>query len=201
MAVDVEELRSFCSFGPDRVYLLVAIARRKENPETSHRDPPTIREIVEGPADLRRKVDQLDHAVSRFKERYRLYLSVNARDTLGATFELRRRMDDWLEMRLHGNDEVAAKFRRVDSEFKSVLQSDRCSDESYFIFDLDDASAADADRLRERLAAETTVELVRETPNGYHLVTAPFDYTDLTTTVEYELKTDGLLFCSYIGEA
>ena len=201
MALEIDDLREFCEFGPDRVYLLMAIARSKENPETSDGDRPVIREVVTDGAALSRNVALLDHAASRFDARYRLYCSVNARDVLAATFELRRRIDDWLEMRLHGDEDVTAKFKRIDSEYKSVLQSNGCADDSKFLFDLDDATASEADQLRAQLSAETTVELVRETPNGYHLVTTPFNYTQFGSDIEYELKTDGMLFLSYIGES
>lgn len=40
-----------------------------------------------------------------------------------------------------------------------------------------------------------------ETPNGYHIVTEPFNYNDLETDVEYELKTDGMLFVEYLSVA
>jgi hypothetical protein len=200
VTVDIDALAEFCEFGEDRVYILLAIARPKENEGTSHNDAPAIRKVVREPDDLARMVDELDHATSRFDERFRLYLTVNARDALAATFELRSRMDDWLEGRIHGDDGIGAKFKRVDSEFKSVLQSDRCADDSYFIFDLDDATAADAEGLQSDLASHTTVRLVRETPNGYHVVTLPFNYNELSTGVEYELKTDGMVFLSYVGE-
>ncbi|WP_284008952.1 hypothetical protein [Haloarcula pelagica] len=199
MTVDIEPLTEYCEFGEDRVYLLLAIARAKENEGASH-DVPTIRNVVEDAAGLERAVAELDHATRRFDARFRLYLTANARDALAATFVLRRRMDDWLEGRIHGDDGISAKFKRVDSEFKSVLQSDRCADDSNFVFDLDDAGAADAGQLQADLAAHTTVRMVRGTPNGYHLVTAPFNYTELSTDVAYEHKTDGLVFCSYLGE-
>ncbi|MFC6976307.1 hypothetical protein ACFQL1_19085 [Halomicroarcula sp. GCM10025709] len=75
-------------------------------------------------------------------------------------------MDDWLEGRIHGDDGISAKFKRVDSEFKSVLQSDRCADDSNFVFDLDDAGAADAGQLQADLAAHTTVRMVRGRPTA-----------------------------------
>ncbi|WP_225334222.1 hypothetical protein [Halomicrobium urmianum] len=197
---DPEDLLAFCEFGEDRVYLLVAIARAKENPDASHGDLPVIREIVEDRAELTEKMVQLDHAVARFDERFRLYLTVNARDALSATFRLRGRMDDWLEARLHGGRGVVTKFKQVDSEYASVLQSDACKDETYFIFDLDDATAEDCDRLREAVAEHTDVAFATETPNGYHVVTEPFNYNELSVDVDYELKTDGLVFVSYIGD-
>jgi len=195
--VGLDELESYCAFGDERVYLLLAIARSKEHEDVTGTTEPAIREVVEDAQDLGRKIEHLDQVVSRFDSRYRLYLSANARDTTTAFFELRERMDDWLRMRLGGNEEVLPKFKRVDSEFKSVLQSDTCKAEPNFIFDLDDVTAAEAETFRNRLGEYTTVRMVRETPNGYHVVTESFNYTEFTAAIEYELKTDGLVFLTY----
>ncbi|QLH78612.1 hypothetical protein HZS55_15525 [Halosimplex rubrum] len=196
--VDTEPFGEYCEFGGDRVYLLVALARAKENEGTTSNTAPAIRKVVEDESDLDRKAAELDHAASRFDERFRLYLTANARDALKATFELRRSMDDWLEGRIHGDEGVRAKFKRVDGEFVSTLQSDACRDETNFVFDLDDATAADRDALVDDLRDHTEVALTRETPNGYHVVTDPFNYNKLATGVEYELKTDGMVFVSYL---
>ncbi|QLH83512.1 hypothetical protein [Halosimplex pelagicum] len=196
--VDMEPFCEYCEFGGDRVYLLVALARAKENEGTTSNAAPAIRKVVESEGELARKAAELAHAASRFDERFRLYLTANARDALKATFELRRSMDDWLEGRIHGDEGVRGKFKRVDGEFLSTLQSDACRDETNFVFDLDDATAADRDTLVEDLRGHTEVALTRETPNGYHVVTEPFNYNELTTAVEYELKTDGMVFVSYL---
>ena len=198
--VEMAPFEEYCEFGEDRVYLLVALARAKENEGTTSNAAPAVRKVVESEDEIGRTAAELDHTARRFDERFRLYLTANARDALKATFELRRSMDDWLEGRIHGDEGVSAKFRRVDSEFKSTLQSDACRDETNFVFDVDDATAADRDALVEDLQGHTEVALVRETPNGYHVVTDPFDYNELATSVEYELKTDGMVFVSYIGE-
>ena len=200
MEIDVDELQSYCEFGPERVYLLMAIARAKDNEGTTASSEPVIREIVEDAAELPRKIPQLDHAVSRFDDRYRLYLSANARSTTSALFRLRERTDDWLEMRFNGDTDVVRKFKRIDSEFKSVLQSDACKDETNFIFDLDGVSGGDVDAFVETLEEFTTISLRRETPNGYHVVTEPFNHTELNADVEYELKTDDMVFVGFIGE-
>jgi hypothetical protein len=196
--VDMAPLREYCEFGEDRVYLLVALARAKENEGTTSNVAPAIRKVVEDGDELARKAAELDHAASRFDERFRLYLTANARDALKATFELRRSMDDWLEGRIHGDEGVRAKFKRVDSEFVSTLQSDACRDETNFVFDLDDATEADRDALVDDLRDHTEIALTRETPNGYHVVAEPFNYNELATAVDYELKTDGMVFVSYL---
>lgn len=200
MTIDVDELRAYCEFGPERVYLLLAIARSKDNEGTTASSEPVIRGIVATAEELPEEVARLDHAVRRFDERYRLYLTVNARDVTSALFRLRERTDDWLEMRFHGDTGVVEKFKRVDSEFVSVLQSDACRDETNFLFDLDGASNADADAVADALDEFTTVLLRRETPNGFHLVTEPFDYNRLSVDVDYELKTDDLVFLGFVGE-
>lgn len=193
---DLDPFREYCEFGEDRVYLLLAIARDKNDERADDEDTPTMRRVVEDAEDLERSADRLAHAASRYDSRYRLYLTVNARDTVAAFFALRERMDGWLRARLAGDEGVRRKFGRVDREFLSVLQSDGSRADRYFLFDVDDADPDERDRLRGALEAETTVSLDRETPNGYHLVTAPFDYTAFDAPVAYELKTDGLVFVS-----
>lgn len=75
MSNALDELQDFCEFGPERVYLLVAIARPKDNPGVTSGTAPVIKRIVEDRTDLVQKSAALEHAVSRFDERYRLYLN------------------------------------------------------------------------------------------------------------------------------
>lgn len=196
----VNQLEDYCKFGEDRVYILMAIARSKEHEEHSSNTEPVIREVVKEKSELEPKIDQLDHAVSRFDSKFRLYISANARNTMDALFHLRGDMDDWLKMRLEGNEGIKKKFKNIDSEFKSVLQKPSCKDETNFIFDLDEVSETDANQFEEILEEFTDVRMVRETPNGFHIVTEPFNYNELETDIEYELKTDGMIYLTYIGE-
>lgn len=62
-----------------------------------------------------------------------------------------------------------------------------------------DATEDDLYQLNSALKAHTEVVTWQETPNGYHIVTEPFNYNELETDVEYELKTDGLLFVEYLS--
>ncbi|MFD1589473.1 hypothetical protein ACFR9U_21055 [Halorientalis brevis] len=200
MGVDVDALEDYCQFGAERVYLLLAIARAKDNEAVPNSSESVSRKIVESPDDLARQVAALSHEVRRFDERYRLYLSVNARNTTAAFFRLRERMDDWLEMRFRGNVEVIRKFTRLDREFLSVLQSDSCKDDSNLLFDLDDVASATADEFERDLSAVTSILWRQETPNGYHIVTEPFDYTVFEANEGYELKRDDLLFISSLDD-
>lgn len=195
---DLTAFSEYCEFGDDRVYLLLAIARTKENENEADLEAPTMRRVVEDPADLERLAAELDHAAGRYERQYRLYLTVNARDALAAFFALRERMDEWIRARLGGDEGVRRKFKRVDREFLSVLQSDGSRADKRLLFDLDDVGPEGAAEFRAELDGPTIL-LHRETPNGYHVVTEPFDYTEFESDTSYELKTDGLVFVSYIG--
>lgn len=195
----LEKFGDYCEFGEDRVYVLLAIARSKENSEYSSNTEPTMREIVEDEKGLEKKMEKLDHAAKSSDSDFRLYLSANSRNCMKAFFQLRSEMDEWLQMRMNGNEGVKKKFKHLDSEFKSVLQKNECKDESNFIFDLDEISKEDMEILKKDIEEFSDVRLVQETPNGFHVVTRPFNYNELDSEVDYELKKDGMIFVKYIG--
>lgn len=196
--MDLDVLREYCTFGDERVSLLMTIAREKDQPEGIDADGPVIREVVAEAEDLARTAQQLVHAVARFEARYRLYLTASARNAVDAAFALRRRTDRWLQELVGGDREVIRQFKHLDSEFRSALHAEDCRDETTFLFHPDDATAAGMRALREELRTHTTVRLTRETPNGYHVVTEPSDYTALGTDTESELKTDGMVFLRFL---
>jgi len=196
----LEEIGEYCRFGEERVYVLLGIARTKENEEYTSTSEPVIRKIVDEKEELERKIEEMDHAVERFETDFRLYISANARNTMDAFFRLREETDEWLKMKLNGNKGVNKKFKRIDSEFKSVLQKHGCRDDTNFIFDLDDCIEEDADKIENQLKQHTSIKLRQKTPNGFHIVTEAFNFNELETEIEYELKKDGMIFLSYIGE-
>ena len=195
----VNDLIEYCEFGEERVYVLLGIARKKENEEYNSTSEPVIRKIVDDKDEIERKIEELDHAASRFDSDFRLYISSNARNVIDTFFQLRQKGDEWLKMKMNGNKGVNKKFKRIDSEFKSILQKHECRNDTNFIFDIDDCTKDEADQLEEKLEEHTEILLKQETPNGYHIVTQPFNFNQLETDVEYELKKDGMIFLSYIG--
>jgi hypothetical protein len=202
----VADLEEYCEFGEDRVYLFLAIARSKENPGLSSGSEPTFREVVRDEAGLRRKYDRLRRATRGYGDdsdealTFRLYVTANARNAVDAFFDFRERTDGWVRDRIKGDEVTPRKFKRVDGYWKSELQKPAARDETRFVFDLDDASPADRDRAVSALSERTTVATCRETPNGYHVVADPFNYNDLHVDVDYELKTDGLLFVTFLTD-
>ncbi|EMA11558.1 hypothetical protein SAMN05443574_103262 [Haloarcula vallismortis] len=101
----------------------MAIARTKENPSLNNSDEIVFREVVKDEKDIQRKVDKLRSSCLNYgPEKFRLYISVNARNVMDAHFNFRGTMDDWLQHRFNGHEESTRKFKRVDSHWKSELQ-------------------------------------------------------------------------------
>ncbi|MDQ2052750.1 hypothetical protein RBH26_20105 [Natronolimnohabitans sp. A-GB9] len=129
---------------------------------------------------------------------FRIYLSANARNTLDAYFNFREEMDGWIRDLFYGDEHAAEKLSRVDSYWKSALHRPDARDDWYFLFDLDDISDLERDEFLAKLS--TDVHATITTPNGYHVVTEPFNYTDWDPPVEYDdLDTGGQLFIDEIA--
>lgn len=79
-----------------------------------------------------------------------------------------------------------------------MLQRDTCKDDSYFLFDLDQTTSKGKNKFVNEVESLSDIILEQETPNGYHVVSEPFNYNKLDSDIEYELKKDGLLFLSFI---
>lgn len=90
-------LREYCQFGEDRVYLFMAIARQKENQQLTSNDEIVFREIVKDEHDIQKKYQRLQSAAesrqttSDKNVTFRLYMTVNPRNTLDAYFMFRQR--------------------------------------------------------------------------------------------------------------
>lgn len=110
-------LNEFCEFGHERLYLLLAIPRTKEHQDLPESQQVVLRKTLRNEEDVEQTVDRISGETSKFKEDYRLYVTVNGRDTTKGFFEIRRNMDEWLEMRLNGNKDVVLKFGSLTTNF------------------------------------------------------------------------------------
>ncbi|WP_247730906.1 hypothetical protein [Halovivax limisalsi] len=195
----VETITNWCEFGEYRAYILMAIARRAHNDDLTHRGEVVYRRVLCDVDDVQDQYDDLRALVARHDYTFRIYLSVNARNTLDAYFDFREEMNGWIHDLVAGDDHAIPKLGKVDSYWKSALHSPEARDDRCFQFDVDDVTDAEIDAFTDALDSQTTVLLTRETPNGYHVLTEPFDYTAWEPPVAYDdLDTDGQLFVEEI---
>ncbi|EMA47974.1 hypothetical protein [Halococcus saccharolyticus] len=185
----------------------MAIARRKENKHLSSSGEIVFREVVKDGRDIRRKYDKLRALARGYRTdsgegaNFRLYVTVNARDMRSGYWNFRERMNGWSRDMVAGDDAVARKLKRVGGHWMSDLQkSENADDPCLFLFDVDDTRRFALNSITSGLTDHTELRRVQETPNGYHLITEPFNHTEFESGIEHELKTDGMLFVEYLND-
>jgi len=192
----IESIQEYCTFGEFNAYVLMAIARRKHNEEISNSDEVIYRRVLTSEDGVERNVRDVLALMDRHDLTFRLYLTVNARDTLDAYFQFRTKMNGWIQDHVNGDVNAQPKFGEIDSYWKSTVHKPESQDESLFLFDLDGVTAEEKEEFVMTCPRFVFSEV--QTPNGYHVITAPFNYTGWEPPVEYDdLQTDGQLF---VGE-
>lgn len=196
-----EYLKDFCTFGSSSCYVALCMARPKENNQISHNDIPVFREIITSKEEIDRKVSKLSAIGSHYEPteggqlEFRLYITVNSRDVEGAFFQYKNELTNMIEGLINGHEGTKSHMKRLDSEWISTLQSDTNSLERRFIIDID---KKDEKLLREKtdeIERLTEINVVHATPNGFHIITEPFNYNNLDVNEDFiEIKTDGLLY-------
>lgn len=192
-------LERWCEFSPERVYLIYAIARKKENDLTNSEEV-VFHEVIRDEEDIEWKLRKVYALVRAWGEyTFRVYLTVNARNTLKAYFNFQETANGWAADKIYGDKSVDMKFRKIDSYWKSELRRPRNRDDKYFMFDVDSADQDDWSRMWETLKEHTKPLWYVDTPSGYHIVSEPFNPSELETDVEYELKKDGMIFVDIVS--
>lgn len=202
----LDMLSNFCEFSDDRAYMITSMARPKENDEISHGSIPMFREIFTDEDSLRRKYAKIKTLGQNYISEegntltFRIYFTPNARDTMSALHTFDKKITDFHENIYNGHEETKKKIRRMDKIWKSTIEKDKNKAESYFIIDIDTTEKDIFEKGKSEIQELTDIIHTRKSPNGYHILTEPFnpnkfDETDLS---EFgELKKDSLMFIGY----
>lgn len=197
----------FCEFGSNRTYLLIAMARPKENETITNNNMPIFREIITRSGKIQYKYAQLKALADNYtsmsdsEPTFRLYITANARDTQKAFFQYQKGLIDYQKHISNGHEATLEKIKRLDREWESKLQQDGNKDDNLFIIDIDTKNESTYTSMIDTLSKETTIKTAIETPNGYHIITKPFNYPScnpIQSNDDIEIKTDGLLFLKLI---
>lgn len=185
--------RHICLFDSHDGHMLMAIARTKENDDIDNEI--VFREFARNELTLERKYKKLKTLANNYRDNttWRIYISANPRDAKKAHWNFLDRIQHWLRQESNGHTDN--KCERMDSYWYSELQKPESSSKSGFIFDID-GDENDYRKMKELLDDYIIHET--ETPNGWHILTEPFNYTEIETDAEYELKKDDMLFVEKI---
>lgn len=203
----IDFLKEHCEFNnPYDCYVLLAVSRKKDTPEITNSQEIVFREVIKSEKDIAKKFLKVKTMCENYQDEagkkypFYIYISLNARDSVAATFALMRKISIWTEEAIRGVDR-SNFFKKVYGHFYSTLmqKESRSKSTSYFMFDLDDKSFLN--KVIEELDKVTGVKAVQETKNGYHIKTNPFDsraFLESFKEFPIELKRDANFFVDYI---
>lgn len=198
-------LKSHCVFdSPYDVYILLAVARKKNNIDITNSQEIVFREIIKKPEEIERKYSKIKTLTENYRDSegreysFYTYVSVNPRNSMKAFFLLQNRFNTTLSEALSGVD-VSLKFKRIGGLWMSALANPNCrGSRKSFMVDLDTKDPDQLDYVFKELSKHTKTELVVETKNGYHILVKPFNRTKFDIIgIDLEIKTDALLFVEY----
>jgi hypothetical protein len=208
----IDMLKEHCEFkGKYDVYIMLAVSRKKDTPSITNSQEIVFREVIKSESDITRKYLKIKAMCESYRDEdgkqypFYLYVSLNARDALKATFELMGKINLWMEETMRGIDR-SQFFKKVYGHFYSTLmhKTSKSKHTKFFMFDFD---VKDEYRLKEFTALlnkHTEVIMTVETKNGYHLKVKPFNAEEIREYLnEYheiiELKRDSNMFVEYIN--
>jgi hypothetical protein len=119
---------------------------------------------------------------------WRIHKTVNLRDT--------EKAKKWL---LHKLIETSQFDGCIDSLWRTALLQSECKAEKNFLLDIDTKELVKLDIIREILSkSKCTILEMRESPNGYHFITTPFDTRNVCKLPYVTLIRDGYIFVKKI---
>ena len=212
----IELLNKHCKFDRNCVYILMAIARKKDHPHITCSTEIVFREIIRDDTQIARKFNKLKQLTKNYEDEkgnkynFYIYVSVNPRNTLMGWQVLQKEMS--LHMyELLTNADIHHLFRKIDNLWCSALAKECCAYKKLgkkFVLDIDTKDKKKLSEINDCLRiVELTIDpITQETRNGYHYVTNVFDKHKFTQLIllknlkKYvEVKTDGMLFLDYIN--
>lgn len=158
------------------VHVLLAFLRKKYNPD---KKPRTLRRIAKSDEDLcilKRECEVLGGV-------WRIHRTVNKRSTEKAFKLLQHYLLDYPE---------CAPY--VDSQWKTILLQPECRAERRFMLDVDFKDPTKIQEILKFLEAQDKFIIEsKETPNGFHCITDPFN-RELFKFDNVTVLTDGYIF-------
>jgi len=190
--LDLAKISELFSFDSDEeLYLLVAMARRKHNPQMSrYKDQIVLRKVVHSPDEWETKMEHLLAETRCHPYLFQLYVRFNPASSRKAYRLLKEKFAEW-DFR---ND--IAKIKRVDSQWVSLLQKpEATARRQYYLIDVDDLGVLPA---VEETLKSLDVRAEFPTPSGKHYLVRPFNVT-LLKVEGVEVKKDALFAIGFAG--
>lgn len=182
---------SFIDF-VDGIRVLFLIHRNKEGGETNNTK--TRKVITTNREEFFNELLKLVDEKERSEIPYRIYSSVNSRNINKA---IRQFKYEQLDADYYGTEQLHNFYLDLKNRWIGCLMQPKQKAESFFLFDVDDVDGKDM--CGETLKVLHGQHIIKQykTKNGWHIITKPFNHTEIKLPEGVELKTDALLLLDY----
>lgn len=202
----IKTVEDLFDFQLNRVYMVFAIARSKNNAGLTAKHQIVFREPVNSLEKFRKAVDRL-RAITQIdpENRYYIYVSVNSRNTVKGYALLKKLMADYDSSAMFGKTDHLPKLDRIHKEWYSALMKPSSKGSRYFLVDIDTEDPATLDTVRQIVNSfaykdyKAEVLLEQKTRNGWHFVCTPFNTKLLVGISNVDVKDDGLLYLECVN--
>lgn len=174
---------------PDLVYMFQAIKRKKDNPEME-RSESVLRTVVTHEVFSEKLHNRMKEYV--VNDNARIYFRVGAIDARNAALRTIAKM---AEMAVSNQWNVREAYDSVCGSMKT----------GYWVIDIDDchidrAMVADQLTQLQLSAKQEPLTMITETPNGFHMITRPFDTSKFKFPFEIKKNQPTILYANEFGK-
>lgn len=198
----IQFLNEYCDFSdPNCVWVMKGISRNKDNENNPDMHRFLRRMVLTSPEDIQKCYDEIHLVANDPKTTYRIYISLNSRDAVDATFQFQKKLVDITQGLSKRRDDALALAKKIGSLWKTELEQRHARGTKRFLLDVDIIDEMIVRDLLNFLKNESQaiIRAFRKTPNGYAIV---FDACDTRSLIKYyeerhiacDLQKDSMLF-------
>ncbi len=208
----VEFIKNYCKLEDYCAYVILGIARKKNNKNITNSQEVVFREVITKIDHVEKKYNKLKLACDNYTTRdgdklnFYLYMSVNPRDTRKCYWTY---MNDLLRLGkdINLNDSMVQLARLDKRWYTALMQRGSKFGRGLFMLDIDTKEPETILEISKCLDCVTLFPDIykRETKNGWHFMCEPFNKQKFETLIKEkgldsvcEVKIDSLLFLENI---
>lgn len=198
---NIHFLNEYCDFSnPNNVWILKGISRNKDNSNNSSMDKFFRRMILTCPEDIVTCYKEIHLLANDPLTTYRIYISLNSRDTIKATTQFQKTLIDISAGVYNGNPEFVDRIKKLDSIWKTELEQSTCRGTKRVLLDIDgclDLPVEIVEFITDN--CKTKIYCIRRTVSGWAIVFDACDTRNLMLkceelAIKVDLHRDSMLF-------
>ena len=198
-------IREYCDFSdPNWVWMLVGMSRNKDNKEeaSQHNTPERFmrRLVIRKPEEIAECRDELRELGNKLGTTYRIYVSLNSRDTVSALFNFQKRLVEIGQGLAKQTPDSLALSKKIHSLWKTELAQRRNRGTKRILIDIDEDDQNLFEHILQNLVdkLELKVYAAHRTVSGYAISCDAHDTRWLKLAYgkdrEIDVQRDSLLF-------